>query len=381
MYKKVIYVVKSDLHYYPPCVSQIRLLNQLGVNVEVWFGSSNESALNIFDHENIPYECIGEKFERKGTFRKILSWYDFRKRIKLRLKNMETEARKLTVFWFGTTETVIPLIGYVKSLNYIVTSLELLDDKKNRIKRKLFGKIASRSKAVISCEETRSYIMRYWYSLNNLPYTLPNKPFSLEVKKNTRPSCTQTKTAIEKIKDKKFIIYQGIFQNIDYLSALAQALKIMNSDYYLVLMGFDIRNGKTVEKLKDIYDKVIHIESLPAPLHLEVTSYARIGIAFYDGTTLNKAFCAPNKIYEYSGFGIPVLANNIPGLLNTIGKSGAGECIDFKPNSIIKAIERIEKSYNTYSNAALKFYNSTDNLKTMKKIVIDNQIEMEKDRV
>lgn len=82
--------------------------------------------------------------------------------------------------------------------------------------------------------------------------------------------------------------------------------------------------------MSEIYDKVIHIDSIPAPLHLEITSHATIGVVFYSDETLNKAFCAPNKIYEYSGFGIPAIANCIPGLINTIGKSGAAVCTDFK---------------------------------------------------
>ena len=60
---------------------------------------------------------------------------------------------------------------------------------------------------------------------------------------------------------------------------------------------------------------------------MEITSYARIGINFYRPNCLNKAFCAPNKIYEFSGFGIPIIGNDIPGLKNTIGLNNAGKCV------------------------------------------------------
>ena len=53
------------------------------------------------------------------------------------------------------------------------------------------------------------------------------------------------------------------------------------------------------EKIIDIYDNCVFYPYVPAPLHLEVTSYARFGILFYRPTILNKAFCAPNKIFEY----------------------------------------------------------------------------------
>lgn len=374
MYNKVIYIVKSELHYYPPCVSQVRLLKELGVNIEVWFGSSNKSALKIFDNEKICYKCIGREKIGFGLFGKAVNWYVFRKSIQRLMRNMSKDEKSQTLFWFGTTESVLPLMRALKGINYLLTSLELLDDKSNDIKRILFGKVAKQAKAIVACEETRAYIMKYWYNLEALPYVMPNKPYSLGVDKKAEPTCDLTREALEKVVGKKFIIYQGIFQNIDYLCEIARALKELNTDYYLVMMGFDIRNRNTIEELKKIYDKVIYIESLPAPLHLEITSHAHIGVVFYDGNTLNKAFCAPNKIYEYSGFGIPALANRIPGLTNTIHKSGAGKCVELVSDQIAKAIKDIEREYEFYSKSAIDFYNNTNNMLTMKSIVNNQKI-------
>ncbi|KAA6307134.1 hypothetical protein EZS27_041199, partial [termite gut metagenome] len=41
----------------------------------------------------------------------------------------------------------------------------------------------------------------------------------------------------------------------------------------------------------------------------------RIGIVSYAFDDLNHVFCAPNKTWEYTGFGIPMLGNNAPGHL------------------------------------------------------------------
>lgn len=374
MFKKVIYVVKTDLHYYPPCVSQIRTLKKIGVNVEVWYGTSNQSALDIFDKENISYKCLGGKDKGRNKIEKLKNWYNFRMIFAEEVKKIPTDKLDNILFWFGTTETALPLIGKLRNIHYCLTSLELLDDAANTSKRKMFGKLASNAEAIVSCEETRSYIMKYWYGLERLPYTMPNKPYTLGVNKNAEPSCDKTRKAIEKISNKKFIIYQGIFQNIDYLSELAKALKMMDSDYYLVMMGFDTHNHSVIKILSEIYDKVIHIDSIPAPLHLEITSHATIGVVFYSDETLNKAFCAPNKIYEYSGFGIPAIANCIPGLINTIGKSGAAVCTDFKAEKLKMAIEKINANYEEYSKNAIEFYNSTDNIETMRGIVNDLSI-------
>ena len=49
-----------------------------------------------------------------------------------------------------------------------------------------------------------------------------------------------------------------------------------------------------------------------------------------DRNSLNRAFCAPNKIYEYSGLRIPAIGNEVPGLVNTIGAAKAGVCVPMK---------------------------------------------------
>ena len=156
-------------------------------------------------------------------------------------------------------------------------------------------------------------------------------------------------------------------QNTDEILEVAKALRTMDAGYTLLLMGID--KYHSVEKIKAVYSDVEYVSYIPAPYHLEITSYAHIGIVFYRNDALNKVFCAPNKIYEYSGFGIPMLANDIPGLKNTVGNAGAAECMELKANNIINAIQNIEADYDTYSENAKKFFAGTDNLKTMEKLM------------
>ena len=256
----------------------------------------------------------------------------------------------------------------------VLTMLELLDDEKNKTKRVLFGKMAKKAEALVACEETRAFLMRYWYQLDKLPYVMPNKPFELGATKYAIPSTEKTSAAIEKVKGKKIILFQGIYQKLEYMKQIAFALSELNQDYYLVLMGFDLYHTNAVEELSKIYSKVIEIPSIPAPLHLEVTSHAYIGLVFYEDFSLNQAFCAPNKIFEYSGFGVPMLANNIPGLENTVGKYNAGNCLEFSKDGLIDAITEIEANYSNYVENSYKLYNSIDNKSIVKKIIKDLNI-------
>lgn len=375
MYNRVIYIVKTDLHFYPPCMAQIRYLKACGVNVEVWFASSNDSALRILEKEQIPYVCLGESPRKKSKLSKVKNWLEFRQNVQQQLKKENIAESEETLLWIGTAESAIPLIGMLKKYHYTLTMLELLDDAKNQSKRKLFGMLAKDAKALVACEMTRAYLMQYWYDLKKLPYVMPNKPYELGVQKCTSPSCQQTENAIELVKGKKFIIFQGIYQKLEYMKAVAQVLASMNSEYYLVLMGFDLYKTNAYEELRKIYAKVIEVPSLPAPLHLEVTSHAHMGLVFYDDCTLNQAFCAPNKIYEYAGFGIPMIANKIPGLENTVGKFNAGCCVNFDTEELIKAIRDIDANYAKYSENAMALYEATDNRSLMETIIEDIKIE------
>ena len=182
-----------------------------------------------------------------------------------------------------------------------------------------------------------------------------------------KPTTTAGKKILEAVNGRKFVIYQGIFQDYDYLKIVAEVLAKDFPDYCLVMMGIDRHN--IVDKIKNINPNTIYSDYIPAPKHLEVTSNADLGLLFYNPDSLNKAFCAPNKIFEYSFFGLPILGNNIPGLENTIGRANAGECVEFEPESIRVAIHRLIENYEYYSGNAKTFYNSVDNIATMSMIV------------
>lgn len=365
---KVTYIVKSKLHFYPPCVTQIRLLNELGVNVDVIYGSCENNVLKLFEKEGIPYKALCDvRGKFRGRFDKLYNWYTFRKAL-----NKELNSRDLTntILWFGNAETVLPMKGLLEGKKYAISFLELLDDHPYRMK--LLKKLAQNSLFNVSCEETRSYIFRYWWNLKTLPYTMPNKPFDPPALFN-EISDSQASELIKKIGDKKIIILQGYIKEFDILKNFASAMNRLSEEYVLLLMGPEAPD--VVNPLLKISDKIIYSKYIPAPNHLQVTQKAYIGIVYYNGLeSLNNAFCAPNKIYEYSAFGLPMLANDIPGLKNTVGSCSAAICCDLSEEAIVKAVTKIEENHDFMKEAALQFYNKTNCRDIMKKIITENLI-------
>jgi len=336
------------------------MIKQLGYDVDVLYGTCDVNTINLLEDEGIT--CIqipNIQEEYYGKVNKLKGWMTFRKELKKFLKKYNDSE---VIYWFGTAETVIPMKGLLKNKKYVVTLLELLDASK--LKRMLLHGILEKALKIAVCEETRAYILQYWYKLKELPTVFPNKPYNQLTEARSLPTTDLTMKIIDEIKNDEIIIYQGYLQNTEELLEIAYALKECSKKYKLVLMGMDSFNSYS--KIKEVYDNCVFYDYVPAPTHLEITSYAKIGILFYRPTELNKAFCAPNKIFEYSGFGIPMIGNNIPGLKNTIGLAGAGECIELKKDKIIEAINKIENNYDKYQKNALDFFKSVDNCETMK---------------
>lgn len=101
---KVLYIVKTQLHYYPPCISQIRMLKDLGYDVEVLYGTSNESALKLLAKENIPCHKVAEiKDVASSKIEKLQDWYKFRCGVLNALKQYPEDNSALV--WNGRKRT------------------------------------------------------------------------------------------------------------------------------------------------------------------------------------------------------------------------------------------------------------------------------------
>ena len=113
-----------------------------------------------------------------------------------------------------------------------------------------------------------------------------------------------------------------------------------------------------------------HISFIPSPQHLYITSLANIGILMYDPISLNQIFCAPNKIFEYSGYGIPMIGNNIPGLKIPFEKYNCGRIFDNgNIDELCQNILEINENHEQFSKNAIRLYNSVDNKAFLKSVL------------
>lgn len=368
MFEKIIFVNKEPLHIYPPVLSQLCVLSDLGYEIVCITSKTTKIIEEKLSKKSIKLIYIKNKRLPIPFLGKIINWLSYRRRVSKKIKKYNS---KKSIIWFGTADSAIPLFGKLKKYSYVLTILELYDT--NRLYRFFLSKIVKNALKIIECEENRAFIHASWWSLKSVPTVIPNKPYDHPRKKRISINNPATNNAIDSIRDKEFILYQGLINSERDISIIAEALESMDSNYYLVLMG-KVRDNE-VAKLKQIYSKTIYLGYVPAPDHLLITSYAKYGIAFYDLSSLNNVFCAPNKIYEYSGFGIPTIGNRVPGLINTLEKYDSGIIVD-KNNKkdIINKIKKMDQNYEYYSRKSKLFYDSIDLIELFSHITKDLNI-------
>lgn len=291
------------------------------------------------------------------------------RRLKLRGEISGTyrrEAEKLVketdydLLWVIHEETALEFRKCLQGKRYILSLYELNDHRRDFLEE--IKPVIQNAQEVIVPEYNRACILRVWMGLKTTPIVVPNKPLSHPRKRNIPNSYSA------QLEGRKVVLYQGYINRSRNLDKVCEAVKDMPG-YCIVLMG----KGDTsyINELKQKYPQIIHISFIAPPEHLYVTSWAHIAIVKYDFVVLNAIFCAPNKTWEYTGFDIPVLCHDIPGLRYTIGQFKAGVCTDMDDTNAIKeAIREIDSNYEEYSRNARAFYESLDIKDLLQSVVI-----------
>lgn len=374
--KKIILTMIYDIKLFPPVLSLCSILSDLNYEV-IYIGSCSDDKILK------ELSSFGVKIYKTNTYggngiKRFFQQLKYRKHVKDIIKKEYN--KNDTYIWLLHTETSILFASLLGKYNIIAHLLEV-NTANNKLAYKIlspFAKLKERlslANKIICCEYNRAHITQAIYNLKTLPYILPNKPYTRNEETNRVYHLSNDITHIlEKYKNKKIILYQGIFIPERKLDDFIEAINTLPEEYVLFLMGGE---NELYNKLKKQYssERIIFIPFISAPNHLEVTKKAYIGILTYipDEHTIEQAinvlYCAPNKLYEYSKFGIPMLATDLPALNFAFSQYKAGICVPLNPSYICEAILTIDKNYNQYSQESLKLYNNVNMLNIVKNIL------------
>ena len=352
---KMTYIVKGDLEILPPLLPRILYTADAGVDTRLICTGITEDNAALMEQHGVKVFCTRHNRKLFGKRNKVLDWTGFRRGCK---KLLGHKLRDSDMLYICSADTALALGSFFTKFPYAFQSNELYDmfpRYKNGIKKYVQG-----AKAFVVPEYNRASICCSWYGLKKLPHIIPNIPYVVSRQRNMPISDETARDLLEPLKDKRIVLYQGHIDKDRTLNSVALALKEIHDDrFVLVLMGRD--HNDSVKYLKDIYPQTVHIPFVKAPRHLEITSHAHIALLSYDRVSMNNLFCAPNKIYEYSCYSVPMIGNDIPGLRNTVEAYKMGVCAAYEDiSSVVDAIRQIDRDYDTYSMNANAFYEGSD---------------------
>lgn len=364
MAKKIIILHNDKLVKIPPVISDIYILHQLGYEIVLIDNGINESLAKTFCSFGIKVYEIEAKGGNK--IQKAFDFYRYRRKT-LKILKREVDDFNNTVLWIESGRTLLALGKTITKYKYVLQISELSNEHPYLIWA--ISRVIDKAKVVFMPEYCRSMIYKVWFHLDKAPIVLPNKPYFIPNDSELDSLKSKYGKYDHLFEGKKLILYQGLITKDRNLTTFIQAVKSLGDNYIFLLIGSD---DNFVNELKKIDNSLVYLGFIPAPDYFYFTRKAFIGVLSYDSNSLNNVFCAPNKIWEYARFGLPMIGNDIPGLRYTIYSHGAGLCADLDSiESVKNAIIRIEENYQNFRKNSLDFYNSCDNLRIIREAIKD----------
>lgn len=368
--KKITIVEVNKITEFPPVQNVIKALLHNDCTVKVISRNIQNLPADILDNSSFKgYEIPW--IEEKNMYDKI------RHRISLNsfIRKQTRECMKDSDYlWTTSIVTIRELRNDVKNYKHIFQLMELTRYgylTALQIKYSL-AEIARNAYKVVTPEINRAYIEKVWWNLDTIPTVLPNKPYNLE----PGPIIEDIIEPLNRIKSetRKVILYLGgIFSDRD-LEQIASAIA-EKPDYVLYIVGraFSQEGNQMLDYLKDKY-KIEYLGGFNPPSHFHFLKYSYIGVLPYkpvksqSSDELNALYCAPNKIYEYAGFGVPMIGSDVMGLRFPFERWNIGCCYqDNSKESLIEAIKVVENNYESMKKNCVDFFNSVE----IDKIVCD----------
>jgi len=133
-------------------------------------------------------------------------------------------------------------------------------------------------------------------------------------------------------KKQKIILHTGIIHPKRHVEEVIEAMSLCSEEFVVVILGRSFKGYENALRAKTesrgLGTRIFFHEPVPQVEILKFMASSDIGTAFYRNNNLNNYYCASNKVYEYIALGKPLVTNNYPGLLESVGKFRQGVCLD-----------------------------------------------------
>ena len=376
----IVVIQYKPLEYLPPVMALLQTLKAIGRKV-IYIGVESTCGKEFLEKTGIDgrflpdfnhdfYSSHGLVSKITNRIGRALAFYPHRRWLRRELIDIEKEEGEL-IIWHSEIASAAWLGNWGLRFKYrLLTIYELADFRGASWLGFKLRSCLKRARSVVP-EYNRACILKEHFLLGKLPFVVPNKPFEHPRERNLPlPNGTVAEEVFKEIGDRPIFLYQGVWN--EDRSDVARVLEVIarNRPGYCIV---SMPSSPAVEKLSKRYSNVFGLPYVAPPGHLAITSRATVGIAIYNAAgkgllqRLGAVYCAPNKIYEYAGFGVPTLGNDLPGLRFTVEQAGAGLCCRLDEKSILDAADELVVNKERYRLTAERFFDGVD----LKKIITD----------
>jgi glycosyltransferase involved in cell wall biosynthesis len=202
---------------------------------------------------------------------------------------------------------------------------------------------------LIDVEQNRLTLRKKWMGCQGKSFLIKNTPMFSENRKYPRKK--------NKFGAQLHVLYTGQIGYVNCIEQLVQSVSMCEIPIRLILIG--ACSASFMEKLEKEYDhlfKIGKIHFVGFVDRKELIKYyeeSDVGIVFYTNKNgCNELYCAPNKLYEYISYGLPVICSDNPSL-RFVEREGIGIVIN------IYDIKQITQQF-------IKMYNDQNILLNMK---------------
>ena len=381
---KIILFQQHPLEILPPLVSLMRILKAHKHDVYYFGLTDTPNSRKILEEMGVCYRIYPWKviLFREHPCERI--WRELTKKVRhlifrrwaWRQINRILEVNDAEVLIWSQSMISAAILGD-KTLRFGRRHIVTLYDLGDEAGKKLSGfsiDALYRSATLIECEYNRAQILMAEKQLEKMPFVLPNKPYLHPRTRNLPIKDQAAAKVVESWGERRVFLYQGALQQDR--GELCKLIELLCRRCPKSVVAVMTRENEITRMLTEKYANFSVVPFVAPPHHLEVTSHAHVGLAVYKGgaiyglSPLNAIYCAPNKIFEYSGFGIPMICNDVPGLRYSVGFAGAAHCLDaITDESVATAVSDVVDHYDDYSRKATEYFDSVDLNEIVKSIL------------
>ena len=360
-----------------PLMNTVQYLCQLDYRVDIYGRQSKNFDLPFFDNEKVQYIIPKQSKHSIPYLNGILRLYSIYKHY-LRGKRYD--------FFIGFDPGGLQdaaCLGILTKTPYIYHSLEIvsmtdLTNYKSYIKKFIERILNKYALFTITQDELRANLIE---RENKIPREKIKIVYNSSIGNVIKTKSNWLRNNLAIPNDKVIVLAVGSLIKEHMIEEIVCCSSSWPKKYVLVLHGWfpDDEIEDRIKRCAIKYPERIYISEkiLPFKDKYLISSSADIGLVFFKPVNENMRYtgAAAGKLFDFIQCGVPIIANNLPGMKNLVEDNGCGIVVD-ETEEIAHAVSAIDADYKLYSEKSCKAFLKYDFCNCYKNVLA----EIEKDQ-